>query len=127
MAFLRSNTRYRSQLRDRSLGLLLLVVLIVTTSCSSMSFTRESETHGKFYANGISITLLSIDLPRAALDIARENLSDARQPNMRIEEETVFPYLGWFDWIFDIVGIRYGSISGTWGFPPDGEPDVFAN
>ena len=26
------------------------------------------------------------------------------------------PYLGPFDWLLDIVGIRYARISGTWGF-----------
>ena len=92
-----------------------------------MSFSRQSETHGEFYANGISITVLGIDLPRSAIDIARENLSDARQPNMRIEDETIFPNLGWFNWILEIVSIRFGSISGTWGFPPDGETGVLAN
>ncbi len=91
-----------------------------------MSFTRLSETHGEFYANGVAVTILGIDLPRAAIDIARENLSDARQPNMKIEEELITPYLGWFDWILDIFSVRFASLSGTWGFSPDSEKGVFA-
>lgn len=83
-----------------------------------MEFTRQSESHGEFYANGISFTILSIDMPKRAIDIPRENLSDARQPNMRIEREFVFPYFGPLDWILDILSIRFASISGTWGFPP---------
>jgi hypothetical protein len=83
-----------------------------------MTFERQSETHGEFYANGVAFTILSVDLPKRAIDIARENLSDSRQPNMRIEHEMTFPYLGPFDWILDILSIRFSSISGTWGFPP---------
>jgi hypothetical protein len=83
-----------------------------------MEFTRQSESHGEFYANGVSFTILSIDIPKRAVDIPRENLSDARQPNMRVEREFVFPYLGPFDWILDIISFRFASISGTWGFAP---------
>lgn len=100
------------------LAALALAVSALGTSCSSMEFTRESETHGTFYANGVAVTILSIDLPRRAVDIARENLSDARQPNMVIEKEVSFPYLGWFDWILDIFSVRFASVSGTWGFAP---------
>ena len=113
--------------RSRGAAWIGVVLALLLTGCSSMEFTRESETHGQFYANGVSVTILSIDLPRRAIDIARENLSDARQPNMRIEREVRFPYLGWFDWIFDIFSIRFASISGTWGFAPYGPTGGPAN
>jgi hypothetical protein len=103
------------------------LLLVTVSACSSMSFTRKSETHGEFYANGVAVTILGIDLPRSAVDIARENLSDARQPNMRVREELVFPYFGVVDWILDIFSIRYASISGTWGFPPASATDGFSN
>jgi len=63
--------------------------------------------------------LLKHFVSKGAMDIARENASDARQPNSVITEATVWPYLGWFDWLLDIVGVRYASVSGTWGFPPE--------
>jgi hypothetical protein len=98
---------------------LALALVTLLSGCSSMEFQRLSETHGEFYGNGVAITIFSIDLPKRAIDIARENLSDARQPNMRIEEELVFPYFGPLDWILDIFSVRFASISGTWGFPPE--------
>ena len=88
-----------------------------------MEFVRSSETHGEFYGNGLAFTIFSIDIPKRAIDIARENLSDARQPNMRIEDTFVFPYLGPFDWLLDIISVRFASISGTWGFPPETATD----
>ena len=123
MSFLRSD---HSRLRFLLAAPLLALLLFATSSCSSLSFTRLSETHGEFYANGIAVTILGIDLPRAAIDIARENLSDARQPNMQIKEELVTPYLGWFDWFLDIFSIRFASISGTWGFSPDSKQGAFS-
>jgi hypothetical protein len=115
--------------RHLRLGRLASIALLLATvsACSSMSFTRKSETHGEFYANGIAVTILGIDLPRSAVDIARENLSDARQPNMRVREQLVFPYFGVVDWILDIFSIRYASISGTWGFPPVSATDESSN
>lgn len=89
------------------------------TSCASVEFQRDTTTSGTFTSSGIALTLLSIDLPKAAIDIARENASDARQPNTQITDATVWPYLGWFDWLLDIVGVRYATVSGTWGFPPE--------
>ena len=48
--------------------------------------------------------------------IARENASDANLANMVVQETTVFPYLGPFDFLFDIIGIRFARVTGTWGF-----------
>ncbi len=100
---------------------LLLAALLVagTASCASVSFERETLTSGTFESTGLAFTILSIDLPKSAIDIARENASDARQPNTQITEAKVIPYLGWFDWLLDIVGVRYAKVSGTWGFEPE--------
>ena len=94
------------------------LLLGVTASCASVSFERETLTSGTFESTGVAFTILSIDLPKSAIDIARENASDARQPNTQITDAKVIPYLGWFDWLLDIVGVRYAKVEGTWGFAP---------
>jgi len=95
------------------------LLLGATASCASVSFERETLTSGTFESSGLAFTILSIDLPKSAIDIARENASDARQPNTQVTDAKVLPYLGWFDWVLDIVGVRYAEVSGTWGFPPE--------
>jgi len=95
------------------------LALCTLTSCASVEFQRETQTSGTFESSGFAFTILSIDLPESAIDIARENASDARQPNTEITDASVWPYLGWFDWLLDIVGVRFATVSGTWGFPPE--------
>ncbi len=95
------------------------LALCALCSCASVEFTRETTSSGTFESTGLAFTILSIDLPKGAMDIARENASDARIPNTEITEATVWPHLGWFDWLLDIVGVRYARVSGTWGFPPE--------
>ena len=94
------------------------VLALTFVSCASVKFTRETETSGRFRSSGLSFTFLSIDYPKRAIDIARENASDSRQANLVVESQRIFPYLGPLDWIFDIISIRYARISGTWGFEP---------
>ena len=89
------------------------------TACASVEFQRDTQTSGTFVSKGFAFTFLSIDMPKRAIDIARENASDARQPNTVVTEAGVWPYLGWFDWMLDIVGVRWATVSGTWGFPPE--------
>jgi hypothetical protein len=87
-------------------------------ACSSLSVERTSETSGTFRATGLALTLVSIDLPKGAQLIARENASDANLPNMQVHETTVFPYLGPIDWLLDIISVRWAEVEGTWGYPP---------
>jgi hypothetical protein len=89
---------------------------IALGSCSSVSFQRETETSGTFQATGWSFTLLSVDLPKSALNIARENASDAKLPNTVVRDVTTGPYLGALDFLLDILCLRYARIEGTWGF-----------
>jgi hypothetical protein len=96
-----------------------LALLVTLTACGSLSIERETETSGTFSSSGFAFTILSIDVPKSSRDIARENASDARLTNLRIDTNTTIPYLGWFDWILDIVGVRYTKITGTWGFPAE--------
>jgi len=97
---------------------LLATALLLAPGCASVEFTRESETSGQFVSTGFSITLLSVDFPKGALEIARENASDARLPNTVVDKTTVVPYLGPFNWLLNIVGAHYARIEGRWGFPP---------
>ena len=64
---------------------LTLAVLLACCSCASVKFTRDTETSGHFVSSGWAFTILSIDLPRGAMQIARENASDAGLANMQIE------------------------------------------
>jgi hypothetical protein len=97
-------------------GMLALVLCSALGSCSSLNFTRETQTSGRFRATGLSFTIISLDIPKSALDIARENASDSRIPNLQVERAVVFPHLGWFDWLLDIISFRFAEVSGTWGF-----------
>ena len=90
-------------------------------SCSSLEFTRETQTSGRFRSTGLSFTIISFDLPKAALDMARENASDSRATNLQITKVKVQPDIGWFNWLFDIISVRRAVIEGTWGFDGTGE------
>jgi len=101
---------------------ILAFALAVSTlaSCSTLQFTRETRTSGRFRATGIAVTIMGFDLPKSALDIARENASDSRATNLKVERAEVFPSLGWFDWVLDILSVRRAVITGTWGFSGEG-------
>ena len=93
-----------------------LALVAILPSCAGVSFERKSETSGTFTSYGVAVTILSTDFPKGALQIARENASDANLANMEVQESVVVPYLGPIDWLLDILGIRYARVSGTWGF-----------
>lgn len=95
-----------------------LVALLCAPGCASVEFTRETETSGRFRSSGLALTVFGYDFPSGALQIARDNASDARQPNTVVTSQRVFPYLGSADWILDIFSVRWARISGTWGFKP---------
>jgi hypothetical protein len=105
-------------LRRLASALLVPALLLGAPACSSVTFERSTNNSnaGTFLSTGVALTLFSIDIPKSALNIARENASDANRPNMEVTEAVVTPHLGWFDWLLDIVGIRYARIEGTWGF-----------
>lgn len=84
--------------------------------CASIELTRETQSSGRFVSKGFAFTIASIDIPRPALLIARDNAADARLTNMRVTQSSVTPDLGWWDWLFDIIGLRWATIEGTWGF-----------
>ena len=97
----------------------LAALVLALTSCASVRFTRETKTSGTYVSTGLALTVISIDLPKSALQIARENASDAGLANMTVEDVRIVPYLGWFDWLLDILGVRWARVSGRWGFPGD--------
>ena len=95
---------------------LVIALVCCASSCSSLSFERKTETSGNFTSNGFAFTIFAVDIPKSALQIARENASDANLANLQIESVTVFPYLGPLDWLLDIISFRYARVKGTWGF-----------
>jgi hypothetical protein len=97
---------------------LALIAVLCAPGCASLEFTRETETSGRFRSSGLALTVFGYDFPSGALQIARDNASDARQPNTVVTSQRVFPYLGSADWILDILSVRWARISGTWGFAP---------
>jgi hypothetical protein len=101
--------------RPRALALLALVCLLAP-GCANVKFSRDTTTSGRFRSAGLAFTLFGIDMPKPAIDIARENVSDVRQPNTRVESVTIFPYFGPLDWILDIISVRYARVTGTWGY-----------
>jgi len=104
----------------RSVALVALLVGAATSSgCGSLSFERTTETSGTFSSSGFAFTIFSIDLPKGAQLIARENASDANLANMEVTSTVTFPYLGPLDWILDIISFRYSRIEGTWGYAPN--------
>ena len=105
--------RSRASLRTHVFA---LTLSFVAGGCASLDFKRTTETSGTFRSSGLAMTILSADLPKEALQIARENASDANLANMVVKEVVVVPYFGPLDFLLDIFSIRYARISGTWGF-----------
>lgn len=97
-------------------GLVCALAALSWTSCANLSFTRKTETSGTFTSSGWAVTIFAVDIPKGALQIARENASDANMPNLAIDEVKVIPDLGPVDWLLDVLSIRYARIRGTWGF-----------
>jgi len=95
---------------------LLLSVTLAASGCSSLSFQRQTETSGTFSSSGWAVTMLSVDIPKSAIQIARENASDSNMANMKVEKVLIVPDFGGFNWILDIFSIRFARIQGTWGF-----------
>src|SRR5262249_38641197 len=93
-------------------------LLLVLPSCANLSFQRDTETSGTFESSGFAVTLISFDLPKSAMMIARENASDTNLPTTIVSDTAVFPSLGSFDWIVDVVGMRDARVRGTWGATP---------
>jgi hypothetical protein len=93
---------------------------LVLCSCASVEFQRTSSTSGTFRSSALAVTFLSWDMPQSAVDSAHENASDVGQPNTVPTSQWVFPQLGWFDWLLEIVSVRYAVVEGTWGYD-DGE------
>ena len=87
-----------------------------TSSCASVSFDRRTQTSGTFRSSAVAVTVLGWDLPKRAVDIARDNASDAGLVNMQVENASVTPYFGWFDWVLDIFSVRFANVRGTWGY-----------
>lgn len=95
-------------------GLLACALLLALSSCAQLSVQRDTETSGTFTSKARSITLLSWDIPRSAIQIALENAADAGLPNIEATSVKATDWR-WFDWILEIVGTRSARVTGTWG------------
>ena len=93
--------------------------LLALASCASVKFERTTETSGTFKSVGWAFTIGSIDLPKSAMQIARENASDSNLANMQVIEARVKPNWGWWNWVLNIISVRRAEVSGTWGFEGD--------
>ena len=98
-----------------------LVVLLVSAclwlpSCASVSLKRSTQTSGTYQSSGWAVTLFSIDIPRGALKIARENAADFHLANTTETYAKVTPDIAWLNWLFNIVSVRKATVKGTWGF-----------
>jgi len=95
-------------------------LVLGSSACASLDLDRTSQTSGTFRSSAVSFTILSLDLPKRAIDVAVENAADAQQPNAVITSQWVFPQLGPLDWLLDIISLRYAVVEGTWGFDDQG-------
>ena len=107
----------RSRAPQHRHALVLGLALILCSACTSLKFKRTGPDHGTFTSSATTFTFLSFDVPGPARDLAMGNAADSARPNLLIESDVIVPYLGWFDWIFDIIGVRYARVTGTWGTP----------
>jgi hypothetical protein len=103
----------------RAVRIASVCALLTLASCASVKFERSTETSGTFKSVGWAFTIGSIDLPKSAMQIARENASDSNLANMRVIEARVKPNWGWWNWVLNIISIRRAEVSGTWGFEGD--------
>lgn len=94
-------------------------MLLFGSSCANLKIEKETRTSGTFRSTAASFTFLGIDFPAPALSIARGNAADSGRPGLIVEKETVIPYLGPLDWLFEIISVRYARVSGRWGDPAD--------
>jgi hypothetical protein len=96
--------------------LLACIACVMLGSCASVAFDRDTQSSGTFTSSGWSFTLFSVDLPKSAVNIARENAADANLPHLVVEEVMVTPHLGPLDFLMEFFSFRYARIRGTWGF-----------
>ena len=107
-----------THLAPRRVGWALALVLLGAgaTSCASIEVTRTTQTSGRFESKAMSFMILWFDIPAPALAIARDNAADARLSKVEVVEAYERPYFGWFDWIYQCLGVRWATVNGTWGF-----------
>ena len=96
-------------------SLLACTLLLTVSSCAQLSIRRDTETSGTFTSTGRSITFLSWEMPRPAIQIAHENAADAGLPNIQATSVRATDW-GWLDWLLEIVSMRSARVTGTWGY-----------
>jgi len=114
-----NNPGYVAGMRRLILCLLPVLLALSLGACSSVEFVRDTESSGTFVATGTSFTIFGVDVPRSALNQARENASDAGLHNMEVSQVKIRPYWGMFDFLLEIISVRSATIHGTWGYTAD--------
>lgn len=98
--------------------ILALACALACCSCASLHFEPLDEQTGTFRSTGMAFTFLGRDFPQGALLLARANAADAQLPNLVVTDERVFPYFWKFDFLLDVISVRWARVRGTYG-PPD--------
>lgn len=118
----RSSTRPGTLLRLPLRLALAGALLAAAPSCSSLEIQRQTETSGTFDSSARTWVFLGWHMPRPAIQIAHENISDAGLPNVR-ETDVHRTDWGWFNWILEIFSTRTAHVRGTWGYSGEEIPD----
>ena len=88
---------------------------LLASSCASLSFEPVDGGRGTFESRALAFTFLGRDYPQSAILLARANASDSGLPAMEVEKERIFPYFWKFDFLLDVLSLRYASVSGSYG------------
>jgi hypothetical protein len=90
-------------------------LLLTTASCASLDVEPNDRGTGDFRSSAVTFTFLGRDFPQSALLLARANAADSQLPKLVVTEERVFPYLWRFDFLLDLISVRWASVAGTYG------------
>jgi hypothetical protein len=91
------------------------LLLTTATSCASLDVEPNDRDTGNFRSSAVTFTFLGRDFPQTALLLARANAADSQLPKLVVTEERVFPYLWRFDFLLDLISVRWARVSGTYG------------
>jgi hypothetical protein len=98
-----------------SARILLLCAALALSACASLSVTPKDASTGSFRSSALTLTFLGNDYPQSAILLARANAANAQLANQIVTRELIFPYFWKFDFLLDILSVRWASVSGTYG------------
>lgn len=92
-----------------------LVLTSTASSCASLDVEPNDRDTGAFHSSAVTFTFLGRDFPQSALLLARANAADSQLPTLIVTEERVFPYFWRFDFLLDVISVRWARVAGTYG------------